>query len=113
MIKELREIDKRILSTLRETGKIRSIDLAPLLGMKQKDLLQQLISLSKRGYLGFEFFDEMRKIKLWYALAKRREVVSAKLKKPKYIPKLDEPDEWFNGLKVKKPKPLGVKPNAT
>lgn len=47
----------------------------------------------------------MRKIKLWYALAKRRKVVSAKPKKPKPISPLDEHDEWFDGLNVKKQKP--------
>ena len=104
MIKELREIDKRILSTLRDNGKMLSIDLAAAIGMTQKDLLQQLISLNKRGYLGVEFFDEKHKTRLWFALAKRKIDPHEQKKACKPKPALDEHDEWLDGLKAKKVK---------
>lgn len=103
MIKELREIDSKILKILKKHGKMLSADLIPLVGISQKALVQQLLSLYKRGYIDRELISESLNVSWWFALDKVRAPIKSAAKE--HNPTLDsEHDEWLKEVRSKKVK---------
>jgi DNA-binding MarR family transcriptional regulator len=103
MITELREIDSKILKVLKEHGKMLSADLIPLVGISQKALVQQLLSLYKRGYIDRELVSENLNVSLWFVLDEVRAPVKSVAKENK--PLFDaEHEEWVKDVRNKKVK---------
>jgi DNA-binding MarR family transcriptional regulator len=103
MITELREIDSKILKVLKEHGKMLSVDLIPLVGISQKALVQQLLSLYKRGYIDRELVSENLNVSLWFVLDEIRVPIKPAAKENK--PSLDaEHNEWMKEIRSKKVK---------
>ena len=103
MITELREIDSKILKVLKEHGKMLSVDLIPLVGISQKALVQQLLSLYKRGYIDKELVSENLNVSLWFVLDEVRALVKPVAKENKSL--LDaEHEEWVKDVRNKKVK---------
>lgn len=103
MIKELREIDSKILKILKKHGKMLSADLMPLVGISQKALVQQLLSLYKRGYIDRELVSENLNVSLWFVLDEVRAPIKSVAKERN--PTLDsEHNEWLKGVRGKKVK---------
>lgn len=103
MITELREIDSKILKVLKEHGKMLSADLIPLVDISQKALVQQLLSLYKRGYIDKELVSENLNVSLWFVLDEVRAPVKSVAKENK--PSLDaEHEEWVKDVRNKKVK---------
>lgn len=103
MVTELREIDSKILKVLKEHGKMLSVDLIPLVGISQKALVQQLISLYKRGYIDRELVSENLNVSLWFVLDEVRAPVKPAAKENKSL--LDaEHEEWVKDVRNKKVK---------
>lgn len=103
MITELREIDSKILKVLKEHGKMLSVDLIPLVGISQKALVQQLLSLYKRGYIDRELVSENLNVSLWFVLNEVRAPIKPVAKENKSL--LDaEHEEWVKDVRNKKVK---------
>lgn len=103
MVTELREIDSKILKVLKEHGKMLSVDLIPLVGISQKALVQQLLSLYKRGYIDRELVSENLNVSLWFVLDEVRAPVKPAAKENK--PLFDaEHEEWVKDVRNKKVK---------
>ena len=103
MITELREIDSKILKVLKEHGKMLSADLIPLVGISQKALVQQLLSLYKRGYIDRELVSENLNVSLWFVLNEVRAPIKPVAKENKSL--LDaEHEEWVKDVRNKKVK---------
>lgn len=103
MVTELREIDSKILKVLKEHGKMLSADLIPLVGISQKALVQQLLSLYKRGYIDRELVSENLNVSLWFVLDEVRAPVKPAAKENKSL--LDaEHEEWVKDVRNKKVK---------
>lgn len=103
MVTELREIDSKILKVLKGHGKMLSVDLIPLVGISQKALVQQLLSLYKRGYIDRELVSENLNVSLWFVLDEVRAPVKSVAKENKSL--LDaEHEEWVKDVRNKKVK---------
>lgn len=103
MITELREIDSKILKVLKEHGKMLSADLIPLIDISQKALVQQLLSLYKRGYIDKELVSKNLNVSLWFVLDEVRAPVKSVAKENKSL--LDaEHEEWVKDVRNKKVK---------
>lgn len=103
MITELREIDSKILKVLKEHGKMLSVDLIPLVGISQKALVQQLLSLYKRGYIDRELVSENLNVSLWFVLGEVRAPVKPAAKENKSLLHAEH-DEWMKEVSSKKVK---------
>ncbi len=103
MITELREIDSKILKVLKEHGKMLSVDLIPLVGISQKALVQQLLSLYKRGYIDRELVSENLNVSLWFVLNEVRAPIKPAAKENKSLLHAEH-DEWMKEVSSKKVK---------